>query len=105
MDDKRVARVSEIIASSSVGFEDAVRNGFQRATKTLRGFTGLKILEQRVAVSENQITEYRVRLEVVFVLEGPCVGLVRLLHSFVQGLAEGAGSRSRPEEPAPAAGR
>ena len=69
MSDKRVARVTEIIAASPVGFNDAVKVGFERASKTLRGITGLKILEQRVAVSDNQITEYRVRLEVVFVLE------------------------------------
>ncbi len=69
MDDKRVARVTEIIASSSVGFDDAIKSGFQRATKTLRGITGLKILEQRVAVADNKITEYRVRMEVVFILE------------------------------------
>ena len=69
MADKRVARVTEIIAASPVSFNDAVKVGFERASKTLRGITGLKILEQRVAVSDNQITEYRVRLEVVFVLE------------------------------------
>lgn len=69
MADKRVARVTEIIAASPVSFDDAVKAGFERASKTLRGITGLKVLEQRVAVAENQITEYRVRLEVVFVLE------------------------------------
>lgn len=66
---KRVARVTEIIAASPVGFDDAVKVGFERASKTLRGITGLKILEQRVSVDDNQIIEYRVRLEVVFVLE------------------------------------
>jgi flavin-binding protein dodecin len=64
-----VARVTEIIAASPVGFDDAVKVGFERASKTLRGITGLKILEQRVSVDDNQIIEYRVRLEVVFVLE------------------------------------
>jgi len=69
MADKRVARVTEIIAASPVGFDDAVKAGFERASKTLRGITGLRVLEQRVAVADNQITEYRVRIEVVFVLE------------------------------------
>jgi len=67
--DKRVARVTEIIAASPVSFDDAVRVGFERAAKTLRGITGFKLLEQRLAVEDNQITEFRVRLEVIFILE------------------------------------
>jgi len=69
MEEKRVARVTDIIAASPVGFEDAIKVGFERATRTLRGITGLKVLEQRIAVDENQIAEYRVRMEVIFVLE------------------------------------
>jgi flavin-binding protein dodecin len=65
----RVARVTEIIAGSPKGFEDAVKVGFARATKTLRGITGLKVAEMRVAVENSKVIEYRVRLEVIFVLE------------------------------------
>lgn len=66
---ERVARVSEIIAGSPVSFEDAIRVGFERASRTLRGITGLRILEMRVAVENDKIKEYRVRMEVIFVLE------------------------------------
>ncbi len=69
MADKRVARVTEIIAASPVSFDDAIKVGFERAAKTLRGITGLKIIEQRVAVEDNQMVEFRVRMEVIFVLE------------------------------------
>jgi flavin-binding protein dodecin len=69
MSEPRVARVSEIIAGSPKGFEDAVRVGFQRASKTLRGITGLRVLEFRVHVENGKILEYRVRMEVIFVLE------------------------------------
>ncbi|MCX8119142.1 MAG: dodecin family protein [Desulfobacterota bacterium] len=69
MGDPRVARVTEIIAGSPKGFEDAVKIGFARATKTLRGITGLRIIEFRVAVENSKIAEYRVRMEVIFVLE------------------------------------
>jgi dodecin len=65
----RVARVTEIIAASSKSFEDAISQGFNRATKTIRGITGMKVIEQRVAVDKNKITEYRVRIEVIFLLE------------------------------------
>ncbi|MFH1481396.1 MAG: dodecin family protein [Pseudomonadota bacterium] len=66
---ERVARVSEIIAASPISFDDAIRAGFERANKTLRGITGLRILEQRVAIKDGTIDEYRVRMEVIFVLE------------------------------------
>ncbi len=69
MADPRVARVTEIIAGSPKGFEDAIKIGFARATKTLRGITGIRILEFRVAVENSKIAEYRVRMEVIFVLE------------------------------------
>ena len=65
----RVARVTEIIAGSPKSFEDAIKIGFARATKTLRGITGIRIMEHRVAVENSKITEYRVRMEVIFVLE------------------------------------
>ena len=65
----RVARVTEIIAGSPNSFEEAVKIGFERATKTLRGITGLRIVEFRIAVEDSKITEYRVRMEVIFILE------------------------------------
>jgi len=69
MANPRVARVTEIITGSPKSFEDAIQAGFVRATKTLRGITGMRIVEQRVAVEDAKIVEYRVRMEVIFVLE------------------------------------
>jgi len=65
----RVARVTEVIAGSPVSFEEAVMIGFERACKTLRGITGIRVLEQRVKVVDNKMVEYRVRMEIIFVLE------------------------------------
>jgi flavin-binding protein dodecin len=69
MTENRVARVTEVIAASTKSFDDAVQVGFSRASKTLRGITGMRVLEQRVAVENDEIKEYRVRMEVIFVLE------------------------------------
>jgi flavin-binding protein dodecin len=69
MPEPRVARVTEIIAGSPKGFEEAVKVGFARATKTLRGITGMRVIEFRVAVENSKIVEYRVRMEIIFVLE------------------------------------
>jgi dodecin len=65
----RVARVTEIIAASPKSFEDAIQIGFKRASKTLRGITGLRVKEQRVHIEDGQIAEFRVFLEVIFLLE------------------------------------
>jgi dodecin len=69
MSTTNVARVTEIIAESPTSFEDAVQVGFARAAKTLRGITGLRIVEQRVSVKDNKINTYRVRMEVIFILD------------------------------------
>ena len=65
----RVARVTEVVAGSPKSFDDALKVGFKRASKTLRGITGIRIIEQRVKVQDNKMVEYRVRMEVIFVLE------------------------------------
>jgi len=64
-----VARVTETIAESPVSFEDALQVGFKRATETLRGITGLRVLEKRISVKDNKIATYRVKFEVIFILE------------------------------------
>lgn len=43
--------------------------GFKRASKTLRGITGLRVKDQRCSVEDGKITEFRVTLDVIFVLE------------------------------------
>ncbi len=64
-----VARVTTIVSSSKTSWQDAAQDGFKRASKTLRGITGLQILEQTAHVERGKITEYRVRMNVIFVLE------------------------------------
>jgi len=64
-----VARVTEIIASSPEGFKEAAEEGLARAAKTLRGITGLEIVDKRVKVERGHIVEYRVGLRVIFLLE------------------------------------
>jgi flavin-binding protein dodecin len=69
MGEKRVARVTEIIAGSPDSFDDAITVGIARASATLRGITGFKVLEQNISMGDGKVMEYRVRMEVIFVLE------------------------------------
>jgi flavin-binding protein dodecin len=64
-----IAKVSEIISSSSKSFEDAVQEGIKRANKTLENVSGAWIKDQKVKVEKGKITEYRVIMSVTFVLK------------------------------------
>lgn len=64
-----VARVTRVTASSTVNFEDAVSKGLDRANKTLRGLTGLEIVSQKAKVEKGKISEYRVTMDITFILE------------------------------------
>jgi hypothetical protein len=65
-----VAKVIEIIATSSKSFDDAVSRGVSRASETISGITGAWVKDQSVEVANGKITEYRVILKVTFVLKG-----------------------------------
>ena len=65
-----VARVTEIKASSTKSFEDAIKVGVARANKTLKNVRGAWIENQELVIDEKgQITEYRVQMKVTFILE------------------------------------
>jgi len=64
-----VAKVTEIIASSAKSFDDAIENGIERASKTLKNITGAWVESQKVVVSDGKVSEYRVAMKVTFVLK------------------------------------
>ena len=65
-----VARVTEISSTSTQSFEDAIRQGIERATSTLRGVTSAWIKEQQVKIEGGKVAEYQVNMQITFVLEG-----------------------------------
>jgi len=64
-----VARITEISASSPDSFEEAVRVGVSRASKTLKNVTGAWVKDQEVGLKDGAVTEFRVKLKITFVLE------------------------------------
>ena len=64
-----VAKVSEISATSSKSFEDAIQQGLARAGKTLRHIRSAWIKEQHVRCDDGRVTEYQVNMMVTFVLD------------------------------------
>ena len=66
-----VAKVTELSATSTKSFEDAIQQGIERATKTLRNVKSAWIKEMRVAIENDKVSEYQVNMQVTFVL-GAC---------------------------------
>ena len=64
-----VAKVSEISATSTKSFEEALQHAIARANKTLRNVRSAWVKEQQVRVSEGRISEYQVHVMVTFVLD------------------------------------
>ena len=64
-----VARVTKVTASSAKGWEDAATVALKRASETLRGITGLEVIAQKAKVEGGKIVEYRLTMEVTFILE------------------------------------
>jgi len=65
-----IARITEIKTSSQVSFDDAIKTGLARASKTLDNVRSAWISSQEVLLNEKgDITEYRVLMKVTFVLK------------------------------------
>jgi flavin-binding protein dodecin len=64
-----VAKVTEIISSSPEGFDYAIKQGVERAQKTLKGVQGAWVQDQKIVMDNGSIKEYRVNLKVTFVLD------------------------------------
>src|SRR5262249_23181243 len=64
-----VARVTKITASSSKGFDAAVQSGLKRASKTVRGITGLHIIDQKASIKNGKIDEYGGTMGLPFIRE------------------------------------
>jgi flavin-binding protein dodecin len=64
-----VAKVIEITAASSDSFEDAIREGIKRASKTVKKIQSAWVKEQQVTVDGDRVTSFRVTLKVTFLLD------------------------------------
>ena len=65
-----IAKVSEISATSTKSFEDALQQGLARSAKTLRHVKSAWIKEQYVRCGDDgRINEYQVNMMVTFVLD------------------------------------
>jgi flavin-binding protein dodecin len=64
-----VAKITEITAESPEGFDAAVRQGIERAAKTIENIRNVWVKDHEVTVRNNKPEAYRVTLKVTFVLK------------------------------------
>ena len=63
-----VAKVIEITSGSDKNFEDAIRRGVKRASKTVNNISSAWVSEEKVIVKDGEVTEFRVTMRVTFML-------------------------------------
>jgi flavin-binding protein dodecin len=64
-----IASVSTITSASPNSWQEAAELGLARARQTLRGITGIKILDEKARVEDGVIVEFLVTMQVIFLLE------------------------------------
>lgn len=65
-----VARITEVIGSSTKSWDDAVKEALDRANQTIRGLTGVEVTKMNARIENGQIAEYRAHVKITFILEG-----------------------------------
>ncbi len=63
-----VAKVIEISAQSTESFDDAVRVGVERASKTVENIQSAWVKEFNAEVKDGKVSSFRVNLKVTFLL-------------------------------------
>ncbi len=65
-----VAKITEISSQSPKSFDEAIRNGLARASKTIHNIQNAWVKEQEVVLDgKGGITNYRVTMKLTFVLD------------------------------------
>lgn len=61
-----VLKVIEILGSSEVSFEDAIKKVVKETSKTVKNIKSVYLKDMQVTVDNNQVTSYRVTTKVSF---------------------------------------
>ncbi|MDG6258130.1 MAG: dodecin family protein [Methanomicrobiaceae archaeon] len=64
-----VAKVIELIGSSTKGWEDATANAIQEAARTVKNIKGVYLKECTAKVQGDRIVEYRSNVKITFIVE------------------------------------
>ncbi|MCO6450292.1 MAG: dodecin domain-containing protein [Caldilineales bacterium] len=65
-----VAKVIELVGSSSTGWEDAAARAVKAAAVTLHGITGIEVTNMTAKVENGEIVNYKTTVKVAFGVDG-----------------------------------
>ena len=63
-----IARITEVISTSTISFDDAIKKGIERAARTLDNVDGAWVQDQKVTVENGSISQFEVTLKITFFL-------------------------------------
>mgnify|MGYP003456522970 CR=1 FL=1 len=64
-----IAKVVEVNSSSNKSFEDAIQTGISKVTETVKNVQDPWINDHKVVIMDVIITQYRVNLKIIFLVE------------------------------------
>jgi dodecin len=65
----RTYAINEVVGTSQVDVNSAIRNGIKRANETVRNLDWFELVEVRGAIMNGEVNHYQVTLKVGFRLE------------------------------------
>jgi len=67
---QHIYKTIELVGSSTVGVEDAVRKAIAKAAETVRNLRWFEVIETRGHIEDGQVAHWQVTLKIGFTLEG-----------------------------------
>jgi flavin-binding protein dodecin len=61
-------KIIEIVGTSEKGYEDAIKNAVEQASKSLKAMSWYEVVQMRGGINDGKIQEYQVILKVGFKL-------------------------------------
>ncbi|MEQ9553429.1 dodecin family protein [Coleofasciculus sp. G3-WIS-01] len=61
-----VAKVIEVVSSSSKSFDDAIQQGLAETATSLKGISGIEIINWTADVENDKIVSYKVTMHIAF---------------------------------------
>jgi flavin-binding protein dodecin len=62
-------KIVELVGTSEVSFAEAVKNGVQEASKTIRHMDWFEVISERGRISDGRVKEFQVTFKIGFKIE------------------------------------
>jgi hypothetical protein len=61
-----VAKIIELVGESKVGWEDAVKNAIEDASRTVENMRGVEVYNWTASIDNGKIVDYKANIKVAF---------------------------------------